>query len=158
MTLAEYRLGELPRTVQDRLMAGQSAAVAEELTADAMGPNAKHTPNEAEWFDVTLTTTGTKVEVKSCWARIGDAYPANGRFILRRDQTRSLTASASAGSSGTAWYAFVLFSEEAGSARIRRARPATVRGWVEERGGWNTANHPEYDEQHKLPYEIVFSG
>lgn len=154
--IAEVDLRDLPRSVQERLQRGQSAAVAEELVAEELGANARHTPNEAEWYDVTIETTGTKLEVKSCWERIGQEYPAAGRFVVRRDQTRSLTASASSPSDGTAWYAFVLYSEERGTARIRRMKPQTVTQLINDRGGWNQANHAEYDEQHKIPASIVF--
>ncbi len=69
------------------------------------------------------------------------------------EQLVSLLAS---DASGTAWVAFVLFDEDSGEVLIRRARPKTVSGWVAERGGWNESGHDEFDEQHKLPIDVVF--
>lgn len=154
MTLAVRSLSGLPRKQQRRLQGGDSAVVAEELVAEELGANAKHRPDRAEWYDVVLETTGAKTEVKSCWRRVGDAHPADGRFRLRRDQLRSLLSS---NASGTAWVAFVLFDENTGEARVRRVTPSTAWGWVNERGGWNEAGHDEFDYQHKLPWDEVFS-
>ena len=153
MTLTTRTLSALPRSQQRRLQSGESAVVAEELVAEALGPNAKHRPDEAEWYDVVRSTTGAKTESKSTWRRIGEQYPADGRFRLRRDQLRSLHA---ANASGTAWVAFVLFDEAADEVRIRRVRPSTVSEWVREAGGWNRAGHAEFSHQLKLPYSVVF--
>lgn len=150
--------GEGPRVVdlrdlsrrQQREYDEDRQGVAEELVAEAYG--LAHRPDRADWFDAVLEASGTKYEVKSTGMRIGDEYPAPGRFRLRRDQTRSLVAS---DAQGTAWYAFVLFDEDAGEAYIQRRRPATVAGIVEDRGGWNEAGHDEFDRQHKLPYDEV---
>ncbi len=151
--IAEYRLRDLPDDQQRKLQSGASAEVAEELAARALGSSAKHRPDRAEWWDVIRETTGAKFEVKSTFDRIGEDYPADGRFRLRGDQHRSLTASAA---SGVAWYVFVLFDKSRGVAWIQKARPSTVTRWVNERGGWNEAGHDEFDEQHKLPAEVVF--
>lgn len=154
--LATYRLNSLPRTTQERLHRGESARVAQELATDALGGTASLTDDEATWYDITIGSTGTKLECKSTWERIGDKYPEAGRFRLRKDQTVSLRASAAAGKSGTAWYIFVLFSEQEGTARVRRSRPSTVARIVEERGGWNLARHDAFEYQHKLPSDLIF--
>jgi hypothetical protein len=152
--LFHRRLRDLPRRLQNKLREGDSGTVAEELVADELGATAKHRPDRAEWYDVVRSSTGAKTEVKSCWARIGDEFEADGRFRLRRDQTRSLRSATAA---GTAWYAFVVFDEDAGTVVARRARISTVSGWVRSRGGWNRAGHSEFDRQHKLPNDVVFS-
>jgi len=154
VTLATFRLRELSSRQQEMLQTGDSSEVAEEIVAEALGPNAKHRPDRADWYDVELETTGAKTETKSCWREIGEEYPAAGRFRLRRDQLRSLLSS---NATGTAWVAFVLFDEERGEARVRRAGPSTVWSWVIERGGWNEAGHEDFDWQHKLPWDVVFS-
>lgn len=155
MTLATRSLSGLPREQQRRLQGDESDVVAEEVVAEELGSSAKHRPDRAEWYDVVLETSGAKTEVKSTWVRIGEAYPADGRFRLRRDQLRSLHA---ANASGVAWIAFVLFDENRDELRIRRVRPSTVSAWVRERGGWNRAGHAEFDRQHKLPASVVFDG
>lgn len=154
MTFARLQLRGLPDRQQDMLRRGESDDVAEEIVADALGPNGKHRPDRAEWYDVVLDSTGAKTEVKSTWTEIGDEFPAGGRFRLRRDQLRSLHA---ANATGVAWVAFVLFDEGSGEVRVRRVRPSTVSRWVRERGGWNRAGHEEFSHQHKLPYSVVFS-
>jgi len=151
--LARLDIRDLSDAQQDMLRTGDSGDVAEELVAEELGPNAKHRPNREDWFDVVRETTGAKTEVKSTWSRIGEEYPADGRFRLWRAQLRSLLAS---DASGTAWVAFVLFDEDSGEVLVRRARPSTVSEWVAERGGWNESGHDEYDEQHKLPHSVVF--
>lgn len=153
VTLARRGLRALPRRQQDMLRSGESEVVAEEIVAEALGPNGRHRPDRAEWYDVVLDSTGAKTEVKSTWTEVGDKYPAGGRFRLRRDQTRSLHA---ANASGVSWYVFVLFDEDSGDLRVRRVRPSTVSRWVRDRGGWNHAGHEEFDYQHKLPYSVVF--
>lgn len=154
MTLATVDLRSLSRT-QQRRIADAPEQVAEEIVAEVV-PNAKHRPDEAEWYDVVKTTTGTKYEAKSTWTEIGQKYPAGGRFRLRRDQLRSLQASINGGGDGSAWVAFVLFDEEEGAAKVRRAKPSTVAGWIEDRGGWNESGHDDFQKQHKLPYSVVF--
>jgi len=151
--IAEYRLRDLPDDQQRKLQSGESGTVAEELAARALGSSAVHRPDRAEWYDVVRETTGAKFESKSTWDQIGEEFPADGRFRIRGDQHRSLTA---ATASGVAWYVFVLFDKSRGVALIRKARPSTVGRWVRERGGWNAAGHEEFDEQHKLPASVVF--
>jgi len=136
-----------PGTGEDR------GTLIEELFADVLGPNWKHRPDRAEWYDVVNEQTGTKLEAKSCLLAVGEKYPAKGRFRLRRDQTRSLTAS---DANGTAWYGFGLVDLDGGRIYLRRAKPSTVTQWVTDRGGWNTANHGQFDYQHKLPYDVPF--
>ena len=133
------------------LSAGDTDELAEELVAEEYG--LLHRPDEREWYDCRHPRTNAKTEVKSTLRRIGDDYPAAGRFRLRGDQTRSLTSSDAA---GVAWYVFVLFDLERGEIRMRRVKPSTVSGWVSDRGGWNAAGHTEFDEQHKLPWTEVF--
>lgn len=152
--LARRSLRDLSDRHQRMLHEGESEVVAEEIVAEELGREAKHRPDEEEWYDVRYSSTGTKVEVKSTWTEVGDEYPAGGRFRLWRAQMRSLLASDAA---GTAWVAFVLFDEASGEVRVRRARPSTVWSWVtDDRGGWNRSGHEEWDRQHKLPYEVVF--
>lgn len=151
--LARRRLRNLPRRQRDLLHEGESDVVAEEIVAEELGPNGRHRPDRAEWYDVVLDSTGAKTEVKSTWTEVGEKYPAGGRFRLRRDQTRSLHA---ANASGVSWYALVLFDEDAGEVVVRRVRPSTVSTWVRDRGGWNRAGHEEFSHQHKLPYSVVF--
>jgi len=124
--------------------------VAEQLVAELF--DLRHAPDRAHWFDAVLEDRGTKYEVKSTSVRIGDDYPADGRFRLWRAQLRSLLSS---DAQGTAWVAFVLFDEDAGVAHIQRRRPSTVWRIVRERGGWNDSGHDRYDEQHKLPFDAV---
>lgn len=137
--------------IQRRRLQEETAVVAEELVAEEYG--LAHRPDEAEWYDCVLSSTGAKTEVKSCVSEVGEKYPAPGRFRLRADQTRSLLSS---DASGVAWYAFVLVDLDAGVLRFRRAKPSTVSRWVRERGGWNEAGHEEFDRQHKHPYSVVF--
>ena len=155
MTLAVRTLSALPRGRQRRLRGEESGTVAEEIVADELGPTVDHRPDEAEWYDLVRSTTSAKTEVKSAWRQVGESYPADGRFRLRRDQTRSLRAASAA---GVAWYAFVLFDADGDELRIRRARPSTVSQWVRERGGWNRAGHAEFEYQYKLPIDVVFPG
>lgn len=143
-------MDELSRGQQQRLRSGETSDLAEELVAEVFG--LAHRPDRAEWYDAVLESTGTKYEVKSCLRDVGEEYPAAGRFRVRRDQTRSLTASSS---SGAAWYAFVLVDYDAGAIHIQRRKPTTVSRIVRERGGWNQAGHAEFDEQHKLPIPTV---
>lgn len=143
------RIRDLSKGRKKRLQSGESSTVAEEIVAGKYGLN--HRPNEAEWYDCINENTGTKTEVKSCFSKLKGG--AKGRFRLRRDQTRSLLAS---DGQNVAWYGFVLFDVDSGEIEIRRAKPSTVSSWVTERGGWNTANHSEFDEQHKLPFSVVF--
>lgn len=151
LTPTDLSSGQEQRVFSD----GDRQTLAEELVSDVLGDNWSHRPDEADWYDVVHDTRGTKVEVKSCLKQVGEKYPGDGRFRLRRDQTRSLTAS---DRQGTAWYAFVLFDLENREILIRRAKATTVRQWVTDRGGWNKANHGEFDYQHKLPYSVVFKN
>lgn len=127
--------------------------VAEEIVAAAWDL-LEHEPNEEYWYDVRadLGSRSTKGEVKSCQRRVGQDYPAAGRFRIRRDQHRSLVAS---DAQATAWYFFVVFDDETELITIQRRRPSTVTKIVEERGGWNNSGHREFQYQHKLPIETV---
>lgn len=148
-----YSLRSLTRSQREKLGRADADVVAEELAAEEF--SLVHRPNEKFWYDVRAPSRAsrpTKGEVKSAHRRVGEDYPAAGRFRVRRDQHRSLTAS---DAQGTAWYIFVLFDEEAGEVVVQRRRPSTVRKIVEERGGWNDAGHEEFAYQHKLPIEEV---
>mgnify|MGYP006284538385 CR=1 FL=1 len=148
--MRRFRIRSLSKQ-QQRDLQTDSGTVAEELVAEVYG--LLHRPDRAVWYDCVLKSTGAKTEVKSCWAVVGQQYPARGRFRIRRDQLRSLLAS---DASGVAWVAFVLFDADAGEVLIRRAKPSTVARLVRERGGWNEAGHAEFDYQHKLPYDAIF--
>lgn len=143
----------LSKTQRRKLHQGDHGEVAEELAADEFG--LLHRAREEEWYDVRAAdreSRSTKGEVKSCREEVGEKYPAAGRFRLRRDQHRSLTAS---DGQGTAWYIFVLWRESTGDVVLQRRRPSTVTQIVADRGGWNRAGHEEFDEQHKLSVEEV---
>lgn len=129
---------------------GERDDVAEELVAEVF--DATHAPERANWYDVVDEDASTKYEVKSTSRRIGDEYPADGRFRLWRAQLRSLIAS---DAGATAWVAFVLFDEDVGHATIQRRRPSTVWDVVDARGGWNESGHDDWGRQHKLPYDEV---
>jgi len=135
---------------QDRLRQGETAILAEELVAETY--RLEHTPDRADWFDALNPRTGTKYEVKSCLRDVGEDYPAAGRFRVRRDQTRSLTASSA---HGAAWYCFVLVDYDAGAIYLQRRKPATVSRIVHEHGGWNRAGHEEFEYQNKLPIKSI---
>lgn len=125
--------------------------LAEQLVADEYGLNRF---NDASWFDATDESgSGARYEVKSTAKRIGDDYPADGRFRLWEEQHRSLTT---AEGQNMAWYAFVLLDQEAGEIMIQRKRPSTVTQIIQSRGGWNAAGHGGRDDrQHKVPYSAV---
>ncbi|MBV0903924.1 hypothetical protein [Haloarcula salina] len=143
---------DLSRGQQERLQRGGDAfdELAEELVAEEWGLEGLGL--EAEWWDLRHPDRPTKYEVKSTQSTIGEDYPADGRFRVWEGQTRSLVAS---DAQGTAWYAFVLFDEDAGLLRIQRRRPSTVLSVVQERGGWNESGHESMGRQHKLPIETV---
>ena len=127
---------------------------ADEIVAKELG--GEHVPGEAEWYDVVLPS-GTKVEVKSTHIRLKDG--SEGRFRLWEDQHRSLL---SADSSGTAWYAFVLFGQDDELLSIQRRRPSTVTGAIDDVGEgdpWNLARHCErQSRQKKLPWSEVMDA
>lgn len=151
-----FSLRELSRNQRRKFSEGDHGEVAEELAAEEL--NLAHAPREETWYDLrpySHQEKSTKIEVKSAHRRVGDDYPAAGRFRVRRDQHRSLAAS---DGQSTAWYAFVLFDEETGDVVIQKRRPSTVTKIVDERGGWNRAGHEEFDEQHKLPIGTVIDG
>ena len=104
----------------------------------------ERTPNEPGegWYDCINPRTGAKYQVKSA--------QRDRRFRLWSDQHRSLVAS---DANGVAWYVFVTSGEDP-----RRVKPSTVTKWVNERGGWNKANHELRPGalQHKLPVSEVF--
>lgn len=127
--------------------------LAEEIVAEEYG--LEHVGVDAEWFDARHPDRPTKYEVKSTSSTVGDQYPGDGRFRVWEGQTRSLVAS---DANGSAWYAFVLFDEDAGLLRIQRRRPSTVLGIVNERGGWNQSGHESMGRQHKLPWSEVLEA
>lgn len=133
---------------------GDDAELAERLVAAIV--DGRHDNETADWYDVHVGRTGTKYEVKSTSTRIGEDYPADGRFRVWQGQLRSLINSRHAGDSGTAWVAFVLFDEDQNPIRVRRLHPETVLRKVHDRGGWNTSGHEEMGKQHKLPIDEVF--
>lgn len=104
---------------------------------------------DAEWYDLR-TDAGAKYEVKSTSSEIRSGP---GRFRLFEGQTRSLIRS---DAQASAFYAFVLFDEDAGLLRITRRKPSTVLDLVNELGGWNKSGHESMGRQHKLPYTEVF--
>ena len=125
--------------------------LAEELVAEEYGLEGLGL--DPEWWDLRHPTRTTKYQVKSTSSTVGDKYPGDGRFRVWKGQNRSLVAS---DAQATAWYAFVLFDEDAGLLRIQRMKPSTVGRLVRERGGWNTSGHQSQGQQHKLPYGEVF--
>ncbi|WP_410765782.1 hypothetical protein [Haloferax sp. DFSO60] len=146
------RMRDLSRRQQERLQSGETGYLAEQLVAEVYGLD--HKPDEADWYDCVHPNSAAKTEVKSTSVRIGEKYPARGRFRLRRDQTRSLLSS---DARGVAWYAFVLYDFEKGEIRIRRAKPSTVNAWVREAGGWNEAGHEEFEKQRKASLQTVLN-
>lgn len=149
--MKKVKLRDLSRQ-QRRQYDDDRETVAEELVAEEFG--LLHVPDRAEWYDAVNDNTGAKSEVKSTSERIGEEYPADGRFRVWESQTRSLVAS---DAQGVAWVAFVLFDEDAGHAYIQRRKPSTVLSIVNERGGWNESGHSEFGRQYKLPIEPIFS-
>lgn len=141
------RLRKLDRQNPDR------EDFAEALVAEMFGGRVAN--DVTDWYDVV--DDGTKIEVKSTEKRIGDDYPADGRFRLWADQHRSLLAS---DASGTAWYVFVLF-DDGSLVDVRRCRPSTVTRLVEDVGDgeWDLSGHVDRDgaEQQKLPWSEVFN-
>ena len=133
---------------------GDDSELAERLVEAIV--DGRHDTDTADWYDVVVDRTGTKYEVKSTSTRIGEDYPADGRFRVWQGQIRSLINSRHAGDDGTAWVAFVLFDEDGNPVRVRRLHPETVLRIVHDRGGWNTSGHEEMGRQHKLPIEAVF--
>lgn len=134
--------------------ADDDAELAELLVAELV--DGRHTPDEEDWYDVRSAGGATKIEVKSTHHRIGDDYPADGRFRLWRRQLRSLIASRHAGETGTTWVAFVLFDED-GAPKVRRMHARTARRIVEDSVGWGPSGHESWDEQAKLPIGEVFN-
>lgn len=135
--------------------ADDDAELAELLVAELV--DGRHTPDERDWYDVRTTGGATKIEVKSTHRRIGDDYPADGRFRLWRAQLRSLVGSRHAGDTGTTWVAFVLFDED-GPPTVRRMHARTARQLVQDTVGWGPSGHDSWDEQAKVPIEEVFDG
>ncbi|QCC47433.1 hypothetical protein [Halobellus limi] len=119
--------------------------------------NGEHVPGESYWYDV-VTPNGTKIEVKSTHTELDDG--SEGRFRLWEDQHTSLT---SAEASGTAWYAFVLFSTDDEVVGIQRRKPSTVTRIVreialEDGEPWSVAKHREREaRQKKVPWSEVMS-
>jgi len=145
---------DLSRGQQEKLQ--RSAAfdeLAEEIVAEAYDLDGLAL--DPDWWDLHAPDRDTKHQVKSTSSTIGESYPGDGRFRVWDGQTRSLINSDSS-PGHTAWYTFVLFDEDAGVFRIRRAKPSTVNRWVQERGGWNESGHDSMGRQYKLPNEVVF--
>lgn len=134
--------------------ADDDGELAEYLVAELV--DGRRAADEEDWYDVRAVGGDTKIEVKSTHRRIGDEYPADGRFRLWRAQLRSLIGSRHAGDTGTTWVAFVLFDED-GAPRVRRMHARTARELVEDTVGWGPSGHDSWDEQAKLPYDEVFS-
>ena len=132
-----------------RQLEEDSATLAEEIAAAVYGFT--HQPDDAEWYDGVLESTGTKYEVKSTHSEIGSSYSANGRFRPRRDQLRSVRAS---DASGVAWVVFVLYDHNGGVVRLRRMKPSTVQRTLVD--SWNDAGHADFQKQHKVPFGQVF--
>jgi len=126
------------------------AELAERLVAEQWGLEGLSL--DAEWWDLRHPDRPTKYEVKSTSSTVGEKYAGDGRFRVWKTQTESLVRS---DAQATAWYAFVLFDEDAGLLRIQRRRPSTVRDIVENRGGWNRSGHESMGPQHKLPFNEV---
>ena len=96
--------------------------------------------NENEWCDLVNPRTGTKHEVKVC-------QPGR-RFRIWEDNHRSLTAS---DGQGTAWYQFLVVTENGNVVDEVKRKPSTVTKIINERGGWNVSGHDRGSRQHKLP-------
>ena len=139
------------RRIDER--SGSDDEFAERLVALLV--DGEHRADVADWYDVVAAGGSTKIEVKSTHLRIGDAYPAAGRFRLWRRQLRSLVASRHAGESGTTWVVFVLF-DGGHPVDVRRMHARTARRLVETTVGWGPSGHQEWDEQAKLPIDAVF--
>lgn len=106
--------------------------------------------SDVEWCDA-VDPSGQKYEIKSTKEEVGDQYPAEGRFRLWEDQHNSLTSSA--GQLGAAYYIFIVSSKEAVKVEAR-----DVTEWVNDRGGWNEANHDRRDsKQLKIPWSYVYN-
>lgn len=127
--------------------------VAEEIVADTWDL-LEHTPNEEYWYDVRadLGSRSTKGEVKSAQLHVGQDYPAEGRFRIRKDQHDSLVRS---DAQATAWYFFVVFDNSRERIIIQRRRPSTVGRIVDELGGWNRSGHSEFAYEYKMPLDEV---
>lgn len=140
------------RAVNER--ASSNAEFAERLVARYYG--LRHEPDAEDWYDAVDRDTGSKYEVKSARKRVGEEYPADGRFRLWRSQLRSLTASRSSGS-GTTWVVFVVF-DDGRPVVMRRMHARTCRSIVEETVGWGPSGHDDWTQQAKVPLDAVFSS
>jgi hypothetical protein len=98
--------------------------------------------------------SGAVLEVKSTTRRIGDEYPARGRFRLFKSQHTKLTRK---DRNGTAYYAFVLLTTDTNppTAQMVRKKPASVGRQIAARGGFNQSGHPS-GPQIKLPWSLFF--
>ncbi|WP_255195265.1 hypothetical protein [Halorarius litoreus] len=147
----------------DKRAGGNNGTFGEILVAELFG--VRHTPDEANWYDLRHPDRGTKYEVKTAQTRIDGRNPDSyvdvaGRFRVWKGQTRSLIAASSA-EGQTAWYVFVLLDADGGPLEIRRVKPSTVWRWATEEvgtGGWDESGHdnPDRNLQQKLPVDIVF--
>jgi len=149
----EIPIRRLSRGQENKLFRSKSFdGLAEELVEDEFDLEGRGL--DAEWWDLRHPDRPTKYEVKSTATEIGEKYPGEGRFRIWEDQTQSLIAS---DANAVAWYAFVLLDENDGEIRIRRMKPSTVNGIIEERGGWNRSGHESMGKQHKIPWRDIYS-
>jgi hypothetical protein len=132
-----------------RRLQSDPGSVAEELAARAYGFSTFKSSN----FDAARDS-GAVLEVKSTTRRIGDEYPARGRFRLFKRQHEKLVRR---DRDGTAYYAFVLISTNTNppGADMLRKKPADVGRRIGARGGWNQSGHAS-GPQAKLPWSLFF--
>ncbi len=105
--------------------------------------------------DLRNPRTEARYEVKSTHARVGDEYPADGRFRLWRDQHRSIVGY-DAQPDLAGWYVFVRFVDDT-PRELRRVEPSTVTRLVG--GEWGPSGHAGREaEQYKLPVGEVFDS
>lgn len=130
---------------------GSFEDLAEEIVAEEYG--LKGTGDDDNWWDLRHPDRPTKYQVKSTETRIGDKYPADGRFRIWESQMRSMVGS---DARGAAWYAFVLWVPDDGKLYIQRRKPGTVLQIINDRGGFNKSGHANMKGQHKLPWHEVF--
>lgn len=162
MTGVEDLTRDMVRRAEEKAQ-GDNGTFGEVLVAELFG--VRHTPDEADWYDLRHPDRGTKYEVKTAQTRIdgydrGSYVGVDGRFRVWKGQTRSLIAAASS-EGQTAWYVFVLLDADGGPLELRRVQPSTVWQWVTEEigtSGWDESGHenPDRNLQQKLPYSVVY--
>ncbi|RNJ25466.1 hypothetical protein Nmn1133_01340 [Halosegnis longus] len=135
-----------------RLQRGEGGEVAEELVAHEYTDLSRDFRDHPTW-DLNGASDDTVGQVKSTFEKIGESYPAPGRFRVWKQQHESLLRK---DRDDTAWYVFVLFAPDGRDvlARMVRLKPATVGRRIGARGGWNDSGH-EMGPQYKLPQEVV---